>query len=64
MMGRDAMPGIRVPWPSRFWRFFYVHPVQWLRRRLLVALGIRKGEGLAISEREPEKAVRLGRRQP
>ena len=59
-LGPDAMHGIPVLWSSRLWRFLYVHPVQWLRRRLLVALGIRTGEGLAVSEKTPEKAVRLG----
>jgi len=60
-LGPDATAGLPVPWPSRVWRVLYVHPVQWLRRRLLVVLGIRSGRGHAISERDPEKAVRLER---
>jgi hypothetical protein len=58
-LGPDAPTSLPVPWSSHLWRILYVHPVQWLRRRLLVVLGIRSGLGHAISERDPEKAVRL-----
>ncbi len=57
----EAAARLPIPWPSKLWRVIYVHPVQWLRRRLLVALKVRTGEGLALSELEPEKAVRLAR---
>jgi len=60
-LGPDAVTALRIPWSSRIWRLIYVHPVQWARRRLLVALGIRQGDGLAMSELVPEKAVRLTR---
>jgi hypothetical protein len=47
------------PVTGRVWRLLYVWPVQFLRRRLLVRLGIRSDRGLAISELNPEKAARL-----
>lgn len=47
------------PFATRLWRIIYVAPVQFFRRRLLVRLRIRSGKGLAFSEVEPEKAVRL-----
>ncbi len=57
--GPKAAATLDVPWTSRLWRWIYVRPVQWIRRRLLVALRVRTGEGLALSELMPEKAVRL-----
>jgi len=58
----EAVAQLPIPWSSKLWRMLYVHPVQWVRRRLLVALRIRRGEGLAWSELEPEKAVRLAKK--
>jgi hypothetical protein len=57
----EAASQLPVPWSSKIWRVIYVHPVQWLRRRLLILLRIRTGDGLACSEVEPEKAVRLAK---
>jgi predicted Ser/Thr protein kinase len=45
------------PWWIRLHRAFAV-PFRWLRRRLLVVLGIRRGRGRAASEYFPEEAVR------
>ncbi|MFZ4683941.1 MAG: hypothetical protein ACOYMS_15655 [Terrimicrobiaceae bacterium] len=59
--GPEAMAALDVPLASRIWRWIYVRPVQGIRRRLLVALRIRTGDGLALSELMPEKAVRLAR---
>lgn len=63
-LGPEAVAKVPVPRASKLWRMLYVHPVQWLRRRLFVALRIRSGEGLAVSELEPEKAVRLSKNAP
>ena len=63
MLGADAAARLETPLSARIWRLVYVGPVQFVRRRLLVALRIRSGEGLAVSELEPEQAVRLGRRR-
>lgn len=49
------------PASGRIWRMLYVGPAQFLRRRLLVWLRVRDGQGLATSELAPEKAVRLAR---
>lgn len=45
------------PWWIRLHRFFAV-PLRFLRRRLLVALGIRSGRGSASTETNPEVAFR------
>ncbi len=45
------------PWWIRLHRFFGV-PMRFLRRRLLVALGIRSGRGSAATETNPEVAFR------
>jgi len=45
------------PWWIRLHRFFGV-PLRFLRRRLLVALGIRSGRGSAATETNPEVAFR------
>ncbi len=47
----------RRPWAIRAWRCIST-PYQFLRRRMLVLIGVRKGEGLAITECDPEDAVR------
>jgi hypothetical protein len=47
------------PMTGRIWRLLYVWPMRFVRRRLLVRLGIRSDKGLAISELNPEKAARL-----
>lgn len=54
----DQVPVLRVPWFIRLHRALAV-PFHRVRRRLLVLLGVRKGEGLASSEDSPEAAVRL-----
>ena len=47
----------RRPWPVRLHRLVGV-PFRWVRRRLLVCLGIRSGRGMAESEYFAEDAVR------
>lgn len=48
------------PWWIRGWRCLSI-PFQYLRRRLLVAVGVRSGRGRAETEHNPEEAVRLER---
>ena len=47
----------RRPWAIRAWRCIS-GPFQFFRRRLLILIGVRKGKGLAITECDPEDAVR------
>jgi hypothetical protein len=43
----------------RIWRIIYTNPVILLRRRLLIWLRVRTGQGHAVTELAPEKAARL-----
>ena len=45
------------PWWIRAWRCIAT-PWRQSRRRLLVLIGVRRGEGHASSEHEPEQAMR------
>ena len=45
------------PWAIRLWRCIST-PFQFLRRRLLVLIGVRRGGGMAYTESDPEDAVR------
>jgi hypothetical protein len=49
---------LRRPWWIRLHRCI-ARPFHWMRRRLLVMLGVRRGKGLPVTEQVPEYAVRF-----
>jgi hypothetical protein len=55
---RDLIPKIERPWWIRLHRWVAV-PFRFLRRRLLVALGVRRSSGHEHTEAAPEAAIQL-----